>query len=218
MSVARLLFYWAEDREKFTGKNPARKPRRLKEGDGHRSWTDAEIEKYWTAHKGDDDRLLAAALGLFAGQRRGDVIRRNKTHWNGTEIVAVANKNGEQLWLHALPPLKALLDKIMPGRFMMLQRPDGKAFTERSFSAWFAEGRNAAGLPDDATFHGLRTTAAEVLSEFCSDAQLQAIFGWKTAKMAEHYRRRANKRSLALSGMKAWEERIAATNAKPPSD
>ena len=214
LTVARLLFYWAKDLGHFQGENPAAKPRRLKEGEGYRAWSDAEIERYLDTHKGDRDRCLALALGLYAGQRRGDVIQRNRSHWNGAEIVAVANKNGEYLWLPALPLLKTLLNEIMPTRFMMLQRPDGSAFTERSFSAWFAEGRDAAGLPSDAQFHGLRVTAAEILSDFCSDAVMQAIFGWKTAKMAAHYRRRANKKHQASIGIKAWEERMATKSDK----
>lgn len=210
MTVVRLFFYWLEDREIYTGRNPARKPRRLKEGPGHRSWTNEEISQYWTAHKNDPMRLLAAALGLFAGQRRGDVIARNKSHWNGVEIVAVARKNDEPLWISALPPLKALIDHAMADRFMMLVTKTGRPFTERSFSKWFAEGLVLAALPSDLTFHGLRTTAAEILAEHLPDAVLQALFGWRSQQTAAHYRRKAQKRRLALAGMKVWGEQITA--------
>lgn len=209
MAIGRRLFYWAEDREVFKGKNPFRKPKRLKEGAGYRAWADAEIEKYWAHHAADKTRLLAAALGLFAGQRRGDVIGRNRTHWNGTEIVAVARKNGEPLWITAMPVLKVLLEEVMPKRFMMLVSPTGRVFKERSFSRWFAAGVKDAGLPADAHFHGLRTAATEILCEFLTDAQLMAIFGWRDPKTPAHYRRNANKRTLALAGMKAWGDRLA---------
>lgn len=214
MSVARILFYWAEDREIFEGKNPARKPKRLKEGPGHLAWKQEQINAYLDYHKGDDDRLLALALGLFAGQRRGDAIRRNKTHWNGTEIVAIAAKNGEPLWIKAMPPLKEILDRVMGSRFMMLQTKTGRAFTERSFSKWFAEGCKDAGV-HGVTFHGLRVTAAEILCEFCTDIQLQAIFGWRSPDMAAHYRRNADRQRLATSGMKAWAERLRTGSDKP---
>lgn len=214
MSVGRRLFYWAEDREVFKGKNPFRKPKRLKEGAGFQAWSDEQIQAYWEFHKADETRLLAAALGLFAGQRRGDVIMRNRKHWNGTEIVAVARKNAEPLWIHALPVLKALLEKVMPTRFMMLTTTTGRAFKERSFSRWFAAGVKDAGLPADCHFHGLRTTATEILCEFLTDAQLMAIFGWRDPKTPAHYRRNANKRNLALAGMKIWEDRLG---TKSPS-
>jgi len=209
MQVMRLLFNFAEDRGLMPmGQNPARRPGQSKSMGGHKAWPQASIDKYLEAHKSDPDRLLALALGLFAAQRRGDVIRRNKADWNGTEIVAVAHKNGEPLWIPALPPLKALLEQIMPKRFMMLTTKTGRPFTERSFSRWFAEGLEKAGL-QGLTFHGLRTTAAEVLAEFCDDATMQAIFGWRSSTMAAHYRRGANKRRLALIGMTRWEQKLA---------
>lgn len=213
VSVARLLFNYAEDAE-FPAlskdfKNPARRPKRLKEGDGFRAWPEAAIEKYWITHAQEPTRQLALLLGLLAGQPRGDAIKRNRTHWNGTEIVAARAKNGEPIWVLGLPPLKRALDQIMPTRFMMLVTETGRPFTERSFSAWFREGCRLAGLGDEMHYHGLRVTAAEILCEFCDDATLQAIFGWKTAAMAQHYRRNANKKRAAQRGMKIWEQSLA---------
>lgn len=210
VAVVRLLFSYAEDVE-FPGlpknfKNPAAKPRHLKEGDGYKAWPEPVIEKYCTVHANDEMRLLALMLGLLAGQPRGDAIARNRTHWNGTELVAARHKNGEPIWLLAMPPLKALLVKAMAARFMMLVTPTGRPFTKRTFSRWFREGCELAGIGAEYHYHGLRVTAAEILSVFCDDATLQAIFGWRTASMAAHYRRRANKRQAALAGMKRWLE------------
>lgn len=64
-----------------------------------------------------------------------------------------------------------------------------------------------AGL-DGLTFHGLRTTAATVLAEWCTDARLQAIFGWRDPKQAAHYRRLAQNKKLAASGMAEWERKL----------
>lgn len=213
VSVARLLYNFAEDSE-FRGlpknfKNPARRPKRLKEGAGYRAWPLPVMEKYCVTHKDDPTRMLAFFLGLMAGQPRGDAIQRNKTHWNGVELVAARAKTGEPIWVYAIPPLKAAIDAVLSTRFMMLQTPAGRPFTERSFSRWFREGLELAGIGSEYHFHGLRVTAAEILSEFCDDASLQAIFGWKTAAMAQHYRRNANKKKAAARGMAIWEQTLA---------
>lgn len=213
VAVARLLFNYAEDAE-FPGlpknfKNPARRPKKLKEGKGYIAWPAPVIEKYWTKHKDDPTRLLALVLGLLAGQPRGDAIKRNRTHWNGTELVAARQKNGELIWVLALPPLKTLIDRVLRTRFMMLETPNGRPFTERSFSRWFREGMTLAGIGSEYHYHGLRVTAAEILSEFCDDATLQAIFGWRTAAMAQHYRRGAERKRKAKAGMQLWEQTMA---------
>ena len=60
VSILRLLFSYAEDRprEFLLPKgwaNPARRPKRLKTGDGHRPWEEIEIEAFrrtWGAEGG----------------------------------------------------------------------------------------------------------------------------------------------------------------------
>jgi hypothetical protein len=213
VSVARLLYNFAEDAE-FPGmpkhfKNPARRPKRLKEGKGFIAWPLPVMERYCETFKDDPTRMLAFLLGLMAGQPRGDAIARNRTHWNGTDLVAARTKTGEPIWVLAMPPLKAAIDSVLAGRFMFLQTDGGRPFTERSFSRWFREGLDLAGIGKEFHYHGLRVTAAEILSEFCDDATLQAIFGWKTAAMAQHYRRNASKKKAAHRGMALWEQTLA---------
>lgn len=174
----------------------------------HFSKPTSDIQKAWNDCAAWT-RMVAFFLGLLAGQPRGDAIKRNRTHWNGTELVAARQKNGEPIWVIALPPLQTAVTKVLEGRFMMLTTPAGRPFTERSFSLWFRKGLTLAGIGADYHFHGLRVTAAEILSEFCDDSTLQAVFGWKTAAMAQHYRRNANKRKAAARGMRLWEQTLA---------
>ena len=49
--------------------------------------------------------------------------------------------------------------------------------------------------------HGVRKIAATTCADNGATVhQLMAIFGWKTAQMAEHYTKEANRRRLAMGG------------------
>jgi integrase len=72
--------------------------------------------------------------------------------------------------------------------------------TKESFGNWFREACKAAGVPGAA--HGLRKAAATRLADSgATEAELEAIFGWRGGRMASLYTRNADRIKLAKTGM-----------------
>lgn len=202
IQVLRRILNWGIDRGMLKV-NPAARPGRFKTARGNQPWSDADIAAYRTANAKNDMMLLTLTLGLATGQRRGDLIKMTRADYNGSEIAVLQNKTGEKVWVPVHPTLKGDLDGIK--RFMLLQSERGKAFTARHLSNHFLSATRHANL-NGLTLHGLRVTAAIWMAEAgCTDAELQAILGWRTVAQAQAYRKQANKRAMAASGMKKLE-------------
>jgi len=57
-------------------------------------------------------------------------------------------------------------------------------------------------VPPHCSAHGLRKAGATFAAENgATDSQLKAIYGWKSAKMAAHYTRKAQQKKLAGAAM-----------------
>jgi integrase len=64
-------------------------------------------------------------------------------------------------------------------------------------------------LPDDLVFHGLRKTAAVMLTEAgCTTEQVKAITGHRTDDMAAYYAKQANQGVLAKAAMEKLEAKL----------
>lgn len=73
---------------------------------------------------------------------------------------------------------------------------NGHPFTKESFGNAFSEAARKAGIKKSA--HGVRKIAATRCADNgASVHQLMAIFGWRSASMAEVYTKEANRRRLA---------------------
>jgi integrase len=100
-----------------------------------------------------------------------------------------------------LPSLQAEMDRVPAGRLTYLVTEFGKPFTSNGFGNWFKDRCREAGLPH-CSAHGLRKAGATIAAENgATDAQLQAIYGWSSAKMAAQYRKKAEQRRLAKEAM-----------------
>lgn len=209
MQVTRLLFNFSIDLddEDSVKVNPARRPKKLKTGPGHKPWPDEVITKFVTTEDQDEMMIVALGIGLYTGLREQNCIKLNKSHYDGKDIATVADKNGETVWIPAVLPLREALARAFADRFMALVTKTGKPFSEHTFRHRWRAAILKAGL-DGYTFHGLRTTAATILAEWCTDAQMMAIFGWRDPTMPAHYRRLANNRKLAAAGMAGWEQKL----------
>jgi integrase len=73
----------------------------------------------------------------------------------------------------------------------------GKPWAISSFSDRFKEWCKEAGLPH-CSAHGVRKAGAVLAAEGgATDAEMQALFGWKSQKQAARYRRKADNAKLA---------------------
>src|SRR5262249_37390895 len=78
----------------------------------------------------------------------------------------------------------------------------GKPFTSNGFGNRFKKWCDEANLPH-CTAQGLRKAGATFAAENgATDSQLKAMFGWRSAKMAAHYTRKAEQKKLAGAAMR----------------
>ena len=101
VSVLRLVLTYAEERKRTFRLpphwiNPARRPKKLKTGEGHRPWEEIEIDGYrkqWMI--GTLERVLFEAF-LNTGQRGGDVAPMIRQQYFRGEIAVAQEKTKER--------------------------------------------------------------------------------------------------------------------------
>src|SRR5262249_11205246 len=146
---------------------------------------------------------LAFALGLYSGQRRGDVISMGKQHIRGGVLHVKQQKTGATLAIPIHPELQAVLDAT-PGNqltFLTTLR-GGRPFAPTSLTQWFLKACKDAGLSPDCTFHGLRKAACRRLAEAgCTVHEIASISGHKTLQEIERYTKAADQARLAQAAM-----------------
>jgi integrase len=172
------------------------------ETDGHHVWTEEEcaiFEARWPL--GTRERLAFDVL-LYTGLRRGDAVRLGRPHVkNGIATIRTEkhpkNKTGEIVTLPILPPLQASIDAGPCGELTFICGENRRPMKKESFGTWFREVCKLTGVPGRA--HGLRKCGAtRAANNGASDAQLEAMFGWKRgSKEAAVYTRRADRARLA---------------------
>jgi integrase len=171
--------------------------------DGFHTWTEDEIAQFATAHPIGSRERLAFALGLYSGQRRGDVIRMGRQHIRGGALYVKQAKTGATLAIPLHSELQAVLDAT-PGNnltFLTTLR-SGKPFAGMAFTQWFTAACAKAGLPARCTFHGLRKAACRRLAEAgCTVHEIAAISGHKSLKEVERYTKAVDQARLAQAAM-----------------
>jgi integrase len=89
----------------------------------------------------------------------------------------------------------------MTGDLAFIATPNGRPMAKESFGTWFRGACKAAGVPGSA--HGLRKAGAtRAANNGATEAELEAIFGWRGGKMASLYTREADRARLARRAMR----------------
>src|SRR5690606_13181339 len=101
---------------------------------------------------------LALLLGLWTGQREGDLLKLAWKAYSGTHIRLRQGKTGARVTIPIGAPLKALLDATPKRSPIILTTIDGKPWTEDGFRSSWSKARDKAGIMDR-TFNDLRGTA-----------------------------------------------------------
>lgn len=209
LDALRGLFRWAKRAKHVTAdptleiENPKRK-----KGKGFPVWTEADIAAY---HKkwpiGTKERVWLDVL-LYTGPRRGDVVKLGRQHIKsvpGAQVRVISfktEKGGEMIDVDIpiLPVLEVTLAAGPCGTLTFICGEKGKPLTKESFGNAFSAAAREAGVQKSA--HGVRKIAATTAADNGATVwQLMAIFGWKTAQMAEYYTREANRKRLASEAM-----------------
>lgn len=193
----RGLFRWAVAAEHCT-KDPTEgvaSPRPKTEG--HHTWTLEECEAYekkWPV--GTRERLAYDVL-LYTGLRRGDAAVLGRQHVKRGIVTIRTEKTGELVIIPLLSPLVKSIEASPTGDLTYITTAKGKPYTKDSFGNWFRRQCEEAGVPGSA--HGLRKAGAtRAADNGATEAELEALFGWRGGRMASVYTRKANRGRLAL--------------------
>lgn len=178
---------------------------RTKKG-GHRTWSDADIEKFRSVHALGTDPRLALELLLGTGQRRSDVVRMGRQHLRSGMISVRQQKTGQQLDIPLHQDLAAAIAVAPADRMTFLVGRYNKPYTPDGFGHWFNDACKAAGIDVGLSAHGLRKAMCVRLAEAgCSASQIMSISGHRNIREVETYVAAASQKRLASDAMERLE-------------
>lgn len=207
----RMICNYAVERG-WISRNPAIGIKKIKyDTDGFHTWTEAEIAQFEAHWPVGTNQRLAFDLLLYTGQRSADVRQMTRSAISAQAVSVVAQfadaadlkqqKTKVRLHLPIVPELARSLAAFPTRAEHLVLTTFGKPFTEKGFSNYVSDAANKAGLPQ-CSAHGLRKSAATRLAEAgCSEAQIMAVTGHKTAAEVARYTKAARQKLLAEDAM-----------------
>jgi integrase len=206
--VLRIVLAFAIDRD-YRRDNPAKEIKRLPTGDGHATWPDWAIDRFLAS--APPMMGLALKLGLYTGQREGDVLAMSwhdydREHIDGAHIDVVQSKTGTKLWIPVHTLLCEALDSQERVSPIMLTTDTGRPFRGSNFRHHFGNAMKAAGI-EGLSYHGLRYAATARLFEAgCNPKEVAAITGHRSLAMLDKYGREADQKRLARAAIVRLEQ------------
>lgn len=151
---------------------------------GGRLYKSERSEKIWTTdvisrliNIASEPIQLALVMGLWTGQRQGDLLRVTWSAYDGKTIRIKQGKTGARVSIPVGEPLRVLLDNQTHKATTILVNTKGITWTEDGFRTSWGKACTAAGV-DDLTFHDLRGTAVTRLAlAGCNTSQIGSITG-----------------------------------------
>jgi integrase len=211
VSVLRLLLSFAEDRKQTfqlppCWVNPARRPKKLKTGEGHRPWEEVEIAAYRQHWRLPTLERVLFETFLNTGRRGGDIAPMIRQQYFQGEIAVAQEKTGKRVWIPASRDLLESLDPWLEEHQHVVLFPTatGRPLAVDHMRHLMREAIRAAALPDECTLRGLRYTFATRAIELGLDWQMiESIVGHKTAEMAFKYTQQRRQARLTITTLDA---------------
>jgi integrase len=205
LKVLRLILGYAISLDMIES-NPAAAVKKYKSrSEGHHPWTKQEIAQFESFHAIGTRARLALALGLYTGQRKGDVIHMGWQHVADGMIAVDQEKTTTKLKIPISAELTAVLAQLPRTNMTFLVTERGAPFTSAGFGNWFRDQCDLASLPN-CSFHGLRKSCATRLADKgCSVHEIAAITGHRSLSLIAHYTRSADQQKLARDAMQRSE-------------
>jgi len=213
--LARVLS-WSLDRGLIDA-NPCEKSGRLYRGERSESvWTIDHEVAYW---KNAPPHLhLPLLLGLWTGQREGDLLKLCWSQYDGSHIRLRQSKTGKRVIIPVGKSLRFALDALKAKRSprvndTILLNTRGQAWTGNGFSSSFRKATAHCGI-EDLTFHDTRGTAVTRLALAGASVPQIATFTGHSLKDVEailevHYLNRDPR--MAEDALVRLEARVALT-------
>ena len=172
--LARVLS-WAKDRGKITV-NPCERGGRVYHGTRVDFVWNVEDEAAFLDHAPAQFHL-PLLLGLWTGQRQGDLRRLAWATYDGAQLRLRQSKTGARVVIPVAAPLKAALAATPRRSPIILTNKAGRPWTERGFRSSWSTICKQAGIVD-LTFNDLRGTAVTRLALVgCTEAEIATITG-----------------------------------------
>jgi len=161
--------------------------------------------------------MTAYMIGLYTGQREGDVLRLPRTRYDGSGFEIRQGrpdaKRGKgrkgrvvEIYVPAVKVLREYLAALSNPGLLFVAHADGRPVKDYELQDEIRPRLDALGHTDY-VFHGLRHTTGAALAEMgATDREIMSILGHLTEQMVTRYRKRANQRLLAKSAIKKLEK------------
>lgn len=194
--AASVLFAWAVDRN-WIEHSPVFRVKKL--SSGHlQAWTP---EQAMIALGGLRENLRrVVVLGLYTGQRRGDLCAVKWSDYDGETIHFIQRKTGADIAIRVPPELKAELDawKADAAAETILVNDWGKPWLPNTLSISIPRAFRALNLPPGLNVHGMRKLfAAGMAANGASAHEIGANTGHQTLAMVQLYTRSADQKKLS---------------------
>jgi len=211
---------WAVESVHLIEKDPTEGIKvKIRETDGHATWTDEQIEQYRAHYPLGTKARLALELLLAVAARRGDGISLGHQHLKDGWLVFTQEKNRKRKPRKVETPVPAPLAAAIaacpspPDLLTFLTNEWGRPFGKKSFNTWFRKQTAAAGLPDTCVPHGLRKAGCRIVVESdCNAQEIMSVSGHSSLKEVERYTRDFDRKRLAARA----QAKVAAANNVVP--
>lgn len=167
MSVLQRILWFGLDREMIS-RHPLEKVEKVNDSSRRDLiWTDDEIDLFRTGRKKDDGKweikpasealVRALMLGLWTGQRQGDLLKLTWKAYDGHSIYLRQSKTGAHVRVKVSKELKECLDNVKRGDAVtILTNGQGKPWKSGFKSSWRKAVEQAK--IEGKTYHDLRGT------------------------------------------------------------
>ena len=206
MKQIRIIYKWGRPRDllKNTTLNPAdfrdTDIKKFKGGE-FLPWPEPMIERFLA----ESEPIVAwvVMVGLYTGQRIGDVLAMSWGDVKDGQISVVQEKTGKRLLIPLHSDLRNLLDAIPKRSTRILTSKSGIPWTYSNWIEVFAPERNR--LAPGYHFHGTRKNAViRLLHAGCTIPQAGSITG-QTDETVSYYARQIEQEKLAKVAMEKYE-------------
>lgn len=167
---------------------------------GFHTWTEGEIDTFYSTHKFGTVAHTAMTLMLYTGAARSDAVKLGRGNIQGNRLrykrQKTENNGGVLIDIPVHPELRAVLDACSKDT-TFLQTRDGKSRSPNGLGNKMRVWCDAAGLPE-CTSNGLRKAIARRLAEAgASPHEIMAVTGHLTLAEVTRYTQEANRPTLA---------------------
>ena len=174
----------------------------------HHTWSLEEIAQFEGVHPVGSKARLAMALGLFTGQRLGDLVRLGHRCEQDGLLIFVQEKNRltrpVTAYVPIVPALRQIIDASKTGDLFYLAKENGQPYSKESLGNLFREWCDRAGLPA-CSAHGLRKACVvRLIMDGCTPHQVMSITGHQTLKEVDRYAREYLRQPASVQVLDAW--------------